>query len=244
MNAKQSNRLASYVATQAVFEAYPEIANQPGLPAKLAELSAKVGGIESLAQTQKQQTEGRTARRDELLKAMVDLALEVAGVVGVVAVEQQLTELAQEANVTRAAFGRLRRSHRPWLAGRVLVAAQSVVSELGTYGVTAATLETLRERIEAAREGLKQPRAAILEKRAAGAMLAALFAEVDALLGDQVDRLVAPWEATHVGFHAAYRSARAIIDRGGSRKSGEEGTPLPVLTPVVVATPTSEQAAA
>jgi hypothetical protein len=237
MNAVQSSKLNAYLDTLAVFEVYPEVANQPGLPAKLAVFSAKTGEIESLAQTQKQTTEGRTARRDELLEAMVHMTLDISGIVATVAHEQQLTELAQEVKVSRTAFMRLRRLHRPWLAGRVLDAAQTVLPQLGTYGVTAETLQTLEARIEAARQGLKQPRAAILARRSAGRKLIELFTEVDELLEEEIDRLVYPLRTTAVEFYSAYTSARSPIARPGDRGSDGEGAAKPVTGPVALPTP-------
>ena len=245
MNAKQSNKLASYTAVQAVFEAHPDVANAAGLPAKLAVFSAKVGELDRLAQTQTQPTAGRTARRDELLNDMVDTALEIAGVVSTVAQEHKLTQMAEDVPVSRNAFLRVRRSHRPWLAERVLEAAQSVVPELGLYGVSEETLQALQAQINAARDGLKQPRAMILTKKAASAELAVLFAEIDTLLGRQIDRLVFPLRKTHREFYVAYRGARSVVDRPGSSRAataaGEGEATTPVATPGATSSPSTPE---
>jgi len=217
MNRKQSNKLATYLAVQAVFAANTEVAGLPGIPGKLEEFGARVGEIEDLAKTQTQPTEGQTAQRDDLFEAMIETTLDVASVVLAVANEQALPVLARAVSVGRTVFERSRRPHRVWLAERVLEAAQSVASQLVNYGVTEAVLQRLRDRIQAARDGITQPRVTIAAKRAASVALVHAYRQADALLRGQIDPLVQMLRSSHRQFYAAYRSARRIVDVRGSR---------------------------
>jgi hypothetical protein len=175
---------------------------------------------------------------------MISHTLDLAGIVLAVANEQQLTELAHEVNISRATFGRIRRSHRPWVAERVVEAARSAMSQLGTYGVTEETLTDLEARIDAANTGLKQPRATITARKAAGAQLAALFAEVDALLGGQIDRLVFPLRESNREFYVAYRSARSVVDRPGSSRGSIGTNEASPAAPLATASQEQQKAAA
>ncbi len=73
MNTKQSNKMASYGAVEALLRATPEIADVAGLPDKLAVLSAKVGEINSLAKTQTQPLRAGMTERDLVLDAIDSL---------------------------------------------------------------------------------------------------------------------------------------------------------------------------
>ena len=223
MNTRQSNKLASFIATKAVLEAHPEIAAMPGLPAKVAEFSAKVAELNRLGETQEQGIDGKMARRDQILDEMVGMAQRVAGVVLTVANEQKLTEIAAAVRLAPGDFGRVRRSRRPWLGRQVLQAARAVQPQLETYGVTAATVDALEAQIEAALGALAEPRTTIADKRSATRRIPLLIDEIDQLLDESLDRLLLPTQATHRAFYEAYAVAREVVDRRGPRRRKKEG---------------------
>ena len=233
MNTRQNNRLASYIAVQAVLEAHPEITAMPGLPAKVAEFSAKVAELYRLGETQEQQIEGKMARREQVLQEMAAMALRVAGVVLTVANEQKLTEIAAAVRLAPGDFGRVRRTRRPWLARQVLQAARAVQAQLEAYGVTAETVDTLEARIEAALTALAEPRTTLADKQSATRRIPVLIDEIDKLLDETLDRLLLPMQVTHGDFYEAYRVARIIHDRRGPRRQkkedGVEDTPTPTV---------------
>lgn len=234
MNAKQSNKMASFTATAAVLKAAPEVASVPGLPAKVATLSARMGEINRLATTQTQPIQLSTMERDLLFGTMTDSTLEIAGLIRTVAREQNLPLLAQAVQLGRGSFSRVRRSHRVWFAQRVLDAAQTVRLELEAHGVTAETLTALEAAIEAARGGVNRPRESVAVKKSATEQLAGLFAEVDALLDDEIDPMVFPLRKIHPGFHATYRAARIVVDLPGSQETTAPETPAPAVPLVAV----------
>lgn len=243
MNARQNNKLVSYLATQAALEAIPEIDRIPGLPAELAIFQTKMREMLDLAQTQKEVVAGKRARRDELLEAMAETAVDVATSVAAYADKHRLTELAPRVRVTAADFARMRKAARPVLARTILDAAHAVLPELGSYGVTAEMLERLQARIAAALDGLHQPRTSIVERKTATGRMLQLVDEIDELLRSQIDRLVYAIRKAHPQAYASYRSARAIIDRSRSGRS----TPAPAAKAAAGATastPASEQRAA
>lgn len=241
MNSHQHNKLDAYNAVAVLLASAPEIANVPGLPGKVALLSAKTGEINSLAQTQMQPLQASTTKRDKLLEEMAEMTLDIAGFVKTVAREQNLPELA-ELVIIGAGYRRMRRAHRVIIAQRVADAAQTVLSHLANYGVTADTLDGLRARIQVAGAGLTIPRSTTVEKKAATTKLAVLFAEVDILLREQIDPLVFPLRKTQVELYARYRAARSIVDRRGPRRGSRgEASASP---PVPLTTSSQEQAAA
>lgn len=48
------------------------------------------------------------------------------------------------------------------------------------------------------------------------------FNTIDALLKDEMDVLLMPYQFTHADFYNEYRSARSIVDTGGNRRKTDE----------------------
>lgn len=221
MNRVQSNKMASFTATEAVLKAFPEIASVPGLPEHVEMLSSKMGEIQRLAVIQTQPLQLRTSERDLLLEAMTDTTLEIAGYVRNVARASELPLLSQSVQIGAGSFRRARRSHRVWFAQRVHDAAQTALPQLGAFGVTAETLATFQTRIQAATTRVNLPLEARATRKAATEELVLLFAQVDRLLNDGIDPLVFPLRKTNTEFYAAYRATRSVDDRPGSRAPKE-----------------------
>lgn len=247
MNAEQTNKLASYAAVEAVLKALPEIEKQPGLPARLEQLSATIEEIKALALTQTQPIRASMAQRDKLMEGMIDMTRQIAGYVASVATEHDLPSIRRTVTLGRT-FRRLRRAHQLTVAERVLGAAREVLPRLAAMGVTAETLDGFAARIRAADEGVGYPRTTMVSKRSATVKLADLFRRVDTLLRDHIDALMFPVRATDVKLYAAYRAARQIIDRRGSRSGSRSRETPPGTTPATVAVapenPSTEKRAA
>jgi len=230
MNTYQTNKLACYAAVEAVLKANPEIATVPGLPAKVEMLSARIGEIHHLAREQTEPMGITIAKRNTLFAAMTAMTLEVAGVVMNVARDRSLPEVAQAVNITASAFRLARRPQQIWLAQRVHETARTVLEPLATYGVTAETLATLERRIRTASEAIHMPRTTVTSKKSATQQLTAVFRAVDALLRDEIDRLVYRLRADHPRLHADYRAARAVVDVGRRRPAPPAEAPPAVPT--------------
>jgi len=243
MNMKQNNKLVSFSACEAVLKANPEIVSVPGLPGKVAMLSARIGEIHELAQIQNQPLEVTTARRDRIFEELADAALAVAAAATSLAQDRGDGELLRAARVAPSEFSVPRRSRRVWLAQRVHDAAQGVLEHLAPYGVTEETLASLRVRIEAATAGIHLPRTAVTSRRAATQRLVALFREVDGLFKDGIDRLVLRLRKSQPQFYADYRAARQLVDWRGKRPAAEDPSSTPPQeTPAAVTAPVSQAA--
>jgi hypothetical protein len=48
------------------------------------------------------------------------------------------------------------------------------------------------------------------------------FITIDALLKDEMDVLLMPYQFTHADFYNEYRSALSIVDTGGNRRKTDE----------------------
>ena len=116
MKTVQKNKLVSYTAAEAVLRANPEVANVPGLPAKLAAFSNRIAEIHELALVQGQPLAVSRARREALFASMNQLTTKVAAAVMNVARDRRLEELAAAVQFKRSALRVSRPPERLWLA--------------------------------------------------------------------------------------------------------------------------------
>ncbi len=211
MNDRQTRKFEAFNTTATLLEDTPAATSVPGLPARLNLLRSKLHDINALACAQMEPTAARTARRDEVHAALATATLHVANALALHAATHGLVELAVIARVSPSTFVRARVSHRSLIARRILEAAQTERVALTEYGISDAVLAAFEALIEAAREGRDEPRVVIADRRATTLRLAALFREVDALLSEQIDRLLYPLHRTDPAFAARYLAARAVV---------------------------------
>lgn len=86
------------------------------------------------------------------------------------------------------------------------------IAALKDYGVTAALLADLQTAITDYSASTPRPRAAVSSRKTATVNLAALFKENDAILNEQMDKLIEQFRADHPNFVKTYFSNREIID--------------------------------
>jgi len=229
MKTEQKNKLVSYTAAEAVLRANPEVANVPGLPAKLAAFSNRIAEIHDLALVQGQPLAVSLAKRDALFASMARLTTKVAGAVMNVARDRRLDELAAAVQFRRSALRHARPPERLWLARRVLGAAHGVPEALAVYGVTADTLADFQARIDAAADGVHMVRTTVTARRAATERLRIMIRETDLMLREELDPLVEQMREEQPQFHADYRAAREVVDVRGSRAPA--GAPAELASP-------------
>jgi hypothetical protein len=160
----------------------------------------------------------------ERFEELIDAALHLAGVVGIVARERHMPAPAASVKFTRNDFIRLRSPNRTIPAERIIDAAEGFAADLVPYGITAATLAEFREKITAAKHGAVAPRVAIGARRAAAALLAELYRETNDLLTHTFDVLMLPLRRTDRSFYTKYQLARTVNQRrNGSRRKSPAG---------------------
>lgn len=210
MNARQTRKFEAYRTTLEVLRDAPANHGVIALASRVAQLEAKIAQINELGRKQTALTKTSTVQSDERLAVAVNTALTVAAFVGAFAAEHGDPELRSLVNLSERDFTRCRKVQRATLASRVLEAAERVQAQLVAYGMTATLLADLRTQIEDARAAVGLPRAAIAVKRGATLRLAVIMAETDALLNEQIDRLMYPLRHTHSHFHTIYQAARKV----------------------------------
>jgi len=226
MNDRQENKLSMYLAVREVMTDNQALtAGVPAIGAATTALGAEITIIQSLAQTQKQPTQGATQSKRQLRGAMADSAVPVAGAVKALASATNNPELAAEADFTRIDFTSGRDTESASRADIVLALGTANLAALAGYGIVQATLNGLTDAIQAYRNSITRPREVITVTSAATAQLDPAFARADAILKERLDGLMEQFRLTQPAFYFAFQAAREIIDGGGSTPPTTPPTP-------------------
>ena len=134
-----------------------------------------------------------------------------------------------EVDVTRTRLDVLSAEDLDDFAARVAsrgTANQTVLT--GTYGITLAQVTAITTARTAFAPWVNRPRTAVAERAGQTATIPALVRACKLLLRGRLDRLMNRFRLTSPVFFAAYRTARAIVDRHGP---GGTGGTTPAPTP-------------
>ena len=226
-----------YLAVKVELQAIVNAVGIAGLSALLDVFKAKVGELFELYEVQTEVTPPKTATRNDALDDMVVAAIAVAGPLAAHAHQQGLHEAEAVADVDAKTFRRLRIVERPSRAQKIHDAALPLLVALTPLGVGERMLTNLQEQIDAAKALLNEPRTTIVGKKKATEDLAELFAAIDELLEKQIDRVMAPLEASHPDLHDRYFKARKSRRRNRSAAEEPEVAPATVSVAAAVTVP-------
>lgn len=233
MTAIQSNKLAMYHAVRvfltALLSSTTATSAFPALAAKLATLITLIDKIIAAVATQEEPLRGHIRARDQALADAMEATFAIAGPVLSYARSRRMPDLVANVRVNASAFRRLRRAERMRIAQRVHDAAEPIIAELADYGLTPAKLAEFQAKIDATQQAVNVPRSTAVAKRAATVELTRLFADADALLAE-IDPMLAPLRLTDRETHAAYVTARQVLDRPGTRSISEPPAAAPSAT--------------
>ena len=101
----------------------------------------------------------------------------------------------------------------------------------GTYGITLAQVAAITTARTAFAPWMNKPRTALSERAGQTATIPNLSRQIKLLLRGQLDRLMTRYRLTNPVLFAAYRTARAVVDRRGPGGSAPTPAVPPVPTP-------------
>ncbi|HVS54006.1 MAG TPA: hypothetical protein VHD62_16750 [Opitutaceae bacterium] len=232
MNKRQEMQLAMARAVRAVCDGASTItASIAAFPGAYARFGAKLDEVETQAQLQLSRLRAVIEDRDQKQTAMVDAALALAGMALTYAHQNDLRPLGVEMEVTGGDFNRARPTLKVRMAQQVCDTVRPLVTALAAHGVTAAMVDDLQEKIDAANAALATPRQSTAERRAATAEIAAKLKELTAILQNQLDPLLHPLRKTNRSFYAQYQAARQIVNLPGTRTPEATALATPATTP-------------
>ena len=228
MTAKQENKLSMYLAVKAVCDR--NTATWQTLQAfadGYTEFGLHVTNIQSLAQSQSQQTGGLATDKKSLREQMAEAAVEVASATSAYAKKTKNKDLAAKVNYSRSDMTGGRDTAAADIARNIRTNANANVANLAAYGVTAAKLTALQQKIDAYDASLAKPRDARAAGKTATDQMDAEFSAADAVLKDEMDNLAPQFKTANATFVKDYTNARIIVDSGGAKAKTKTPTPPP-----------------
>lgn len=211
MTKVQSSQLNALLAVQTLLLANPMLlARLLALDEANEELTDLIMGVNANAKVQASPS-GAAQAKEDALKAVGDLAFEVAGGVLSFAEKGQDAALAAKVLYSRSEVtGGSANAASTRIQGIIDVATENIAS-LGDHGVTQAKVNSLKQRLKTFDQLRVLPRQAQAAAAAATKQLARLFPKAMRLLDRRVDRLVWQFRATEPEFFDKYQTARAVV---------------------------------
>ncbi|KKN10305.1 hypothetical protein LCGC14_1037880 [marine sediment metagenome] len=226
MTDPQENKLSMYISVQTVVNKNDTVWS--GLPAFVTAFGEYEGMIQDIQNTrlvQEGDITGVPKDKAQAKEAAIQKALEVSTAVYAYAAKNNNNTLKEKVNYSPSD---LRRSRDTVLIDRLQVIhneANNIVGDLGDYGIDANDLTDLQGLIDAYENLVEEPRAAITNKSEATAALVSLFKQGDALLNEQLDKLMEQFKEDNGKFYTQYFNARIIIDLGVRHEAEEPQEP-------------------
>lgn len=214
MTAKDAAKLNMYRAVEAHCDNnIGVISATPAFETALTVFKTKIEAIDTTGQQKSAPLKGITADKNNLKQSLCQRASDVANIVYAFAAANSNSALKEEVNfpiskLTKASDATLLQMCRQ-IHDKAF--ANSAPLELN-YGLTPQMLTELQTVIDNYAAATPKPRTATSQRKTLTTNLRQLFKEADAVLLDQMDRLVVTFRESNPNFVTTYENARIIVD--------------------------------
>jgi len=220
MNKHHENKLTMYLGVESVLEENSDkTSTLPALAGCVAKFKTLIGTIHNKSKEFDSVATGKTQVKWDAEEALLDELLPAASSLMAYAQQKKDIELAAKAAVTESGLRKLRDTELVTKANGLLELLQANLSKLADFGVTDATLTSLRQKIDAYADALGKKESGYSDRTSVRKAMFDVFDEADALLGKQIDPLMEQFRKRETEFYNAYFEARWIKEMGAARKA-------------------------
>lgn len=225
LEAKQEAKLNMYQVVRGHCDSNSTIVNTNlAFKNAVGEFGAKVAGIESAAELVSAVLTGIATDKTVSKETLSREASKIAGLIYAYAAKTGNNTLKQAVNFSFSDLKRLKDAEVAPRCQAIHDAGNDNLAALGDFGVTKPKLDALQALIDGYETHLPKPRTAIAERSTRKANIKQLFKDADAILVDQMDKLVEDLAADNPDFVKTYKSARKIVDpKSKAKESGDIG---------------------
>ena len=196
----------------------------------VAELNAKIAAIEKKAREQQTPTTGATDEKTQVRGDFEDKILEIADQLSSLAAKNKDMNLAAQVELTLSALDKLGDDELEETGKRVSALATAKLAALADYDIDQADVTELDALAAKFATVKNAPRTAIAGRAGHTNTMPDAIRDTKSLLRNQLDKQMTKFKKSHPEFYAGYRSARVIVDRGGSG-GGAPSSPTPPPQP-------------
>lgn len=213
MNAGQEAKLTMYRATEKHDDDNSTvIAAVPAFQTAFTNFKAKIASNINTAQLNDTPLTDIVVDKSSFKQTLGEMTADIAGVIFAFASANNNQTLKQEVNFT---LYKLLKTRDEQLAPRCQnIHARGIENKdaLVDYGITAAKLAALQTAINNYAAETPKPPTALSQRKTLTSNLRQLFKDADAILTEQLDKLVSNFKAANPDFVATYETVRIIID--------------------------------
>ena len=198
-----------------------------GIEETVANLGVKIGAILSRSIKQKART-GFTAQKKAAFRALVNTGFTVCSGLKALASAKGNAQLLAQSDFSRSDLAKGRAADVVNRCQSILtLGAENKVELAAKYNVSGADETALHDALAEFALVQTKPRQGLAASASATTDLVTLFAELDVILNEQLDPLMATFRFTQPTFFAEYEKARVIVDSAASHGE-EEPAPAPL----------------
>ena len=215
MNSKQENKLSMYLGEKKILTDYNATwVAIPGFANVVTTFFSKIALIQATENRQQRTTKGVTTNKKNKKLLLIEKALVVAGGILSVAQDTNDSELFELVNFTASELEHLGDTLLLDRVTLILDTGNANAATILPKGITAVILGELQTMLTEYETVVVSPRDLIVDKKTATAQLKVMFLDTDALLKDNLDRLMMQFKTSNNEFFRKYFNGREIIDLG------------------------------
>lgn len=223
MTKREANKLSMLDAVISHMESNSEkLASIPVLGEIVVNLKSSVTEIKSMNLEFIGNTKGKTADKALKEEAVLNTILKIANSLYVLGIKTKNPELIVNCKVTKWELDNLREQVLIKKSKDILSMANQYAEILVNYGITADLLTEALSHLNGFQTAIDEKSDAHSNSVAEREALSIKFADVTAILVDELDPLMELFEDTEPLFYDAYRNARMIRDLGIRHEKEEE----------------------
>ncbi|TRX71540.1 hypothetical protein [Carboxylicivirga sp. M1479] len=225
MDSRQNNKQAMYRAVNNVFNTFPqEVDTIPALKSNVLAFDDLLSKIDKMHQVQMDYSSANSKLKLKEEEEMIQATIQVAAAIYVHAHSNNMPDLKSKVSITPSDLKQMTDKELSTKCLNIYELALSLVDNLADYGVTTESVGKLKKEIDDFTALLAAPRSEIVTRSQATGELKELFAQVDDLLRNQIDKLMLMLEMSQPKVYKTFKAARIIVDLKGSKAQEEETT--------------------
>ena len=217
MNRDQFNRTGMFSTVSAYLDQNKTIwGGVKAMNETITEVNTRAGRIAEKAGKQQAPTTGAAQDKAQVRISFEEKILEVADQLSALAEKNKNAKLAAQVEFTLSSLDKLADDDLEETGKRVSGLATANLATLADYNITQADVTEL-DNLTTQFHGVKSaPRTAIAGRAGETITLPDEISDLTSVLRNQLDKQMTKFRKSKPEFYAGYRSARVIVDRGGS----------------------------
>jgi len=210
---EQEDKLNMYQASDGVLQTNNGVwTANTGFAGVVSALEGKIDDIEDLRDQQEEDTTGVTVEKQD---ARIDLeknTFTVGSLIAIYASVNKKRKLFNKVNYGKSELSKARDNELPGMSAQVYEEAVANATPCLAFGLTAGMTTALQTSMSTFVSNISKPREAITETSAATEQLPPVFAAVDKILAEQIDKGMELYRESNPDFYTDYFNARIIVN--------------------------------